>query len=240
MHLFYTPDIQGTEHVLSEPESKHAVQVLRLAKNDLIRLVDGKGNFFEVRITDDHPKHCRVKVVSATHAFGKRSHYLHMAVAPTKNIDRFEWFLEKAVEIGIDEITPVICERSERKSLNAERMEKILISAMKQSVKAYLPRFHAPAPLSAVLTAPFEGKKFIAHCYNQPKQKLKDQIAHSPANLILIGPEGDFSEHEIALALKEGFIPVELGKSRLRTETAALVACHTANLLNEPEESSLL
>ena len=233
MHLFFTPDIQGTTHYLDETESKHAIRVLRLVKDDRISLVDGKGNFYDVKITDDNYKHCQVEVVTKIPEFGKRDHYLHLAVAPTKNADRFEWFLEKATEIGIDEITPVLCDHSERRVLKNDRLEKVVVAAMKQSIKAYLPKLNPLTPLKDVLQTPFDGKKFIAHCHDQDKKQLKNGIAGSRSNLILIGPEGDFSEDEIELALKKNFMPVELGKSRLRTETAAIVACHTVNLMHD-------
>ncbi len=233
MHLFFTPDIQGNTHHLDETESKHAVRVLRISRGDRISLVDGKGNFYEAEVTDDNPRRCRVEVVGKTPEYGKRSHYLHLAVAPTKNPDRFEWFLEKATEIGIDEITPVLCDHSERKLLKSDRLEKVVISAMKQSLKAYLPKINPLTPLHDLLHLPFEGKKFIAHCYERDRKQLRHELSGSLSNLILIGPEGDFSENEIELALLKNFIPVELGKSRLRTETAAIIACHTANLLND-------
>lgn len=233
MQLFYTPGIQGPAHLLNETESRHIIRVLRLTKGDRISLVDGKGNFYEGKITDADPRHCQVEVITQTPEFGKRNHYLHLAVAPTKNTDRFEWFLEKATEIGVDEITPVLCEHSERKMLKNDRLEKVIIAAMKQSLKAYLPRLNPLTPFKEILQTPFDGKKFIAHCYDQDKKQFKNEIAGSQSNLILIGPEGDFSENEIELALKKKIIPVELGKSRLRTETAAIVACHTANLMNE-------
>ncbi|MGV8137576.1 MAG: 16S rRNA (uracil(1498)-N(3))-methyltransferase [Mangrovibacterium sp.] len=233
MHLFFTPDIQDTTYYLDETESKHAIRVLRLTRDDRISLVDGKGNFYDAKITDDHPKHCRIEVVQKIPEYGKRDYYLHIAVAPTKNTDRFEWFLEKATEIGIDEITPVLCEHSERRTLKTDRLEKVIASAMKQSLKAYLPKLNALIPLKHVLQAPYEGKKFIAHCHDQSKKQLKNEVAGCRSSLILIGPEGDFSEEEIELAIKNKFIPVELGKSRLRTETAAIVACHTVSLITE-------
>ncbi|MGV8095109.1 MAG: RsmE family RNA methyltransferase [Mangrovibacterium sp.] len=173
MHLFFTPGIQGTTYFLDETESKHAIRVLRLANGDRVSLVDGKGNFYDARITDDHPKRCQVEVVTKIPEFGKRNHYLHIAVAPTKNPDRFEWFLEKATEIGIDEITPVLCEHSERRMLKSDRLEKVIIAAMKQSIKAYLPKLNPLIPLKDVLQTPFDGKKFIAHCYDQNKMQLK-------------------------------------------------------------------
>lgn len=234
MHLFYTPYISGTSYTLIEEESKHAVRVLRLTEGDEIQLIDGKGNFFEARIVDANPKHCSVEVIGQQAEYGKRNSYLHIAVAPTKNIDRLEWFLEKATEIGIDEITPILCEHSERKVIKDDRLEKVIVSAMKQSLKAYLPKLNPMTPLSELLGADFSGKKFIAHCYEQDKRTLKNEVVGSLSNLILIGPEGDFSEAEVEMAIKtNGFIPVSLGQSRLRTETAALVACHTCNLLLE-------
>ncbi|MGD9930404.1 MAG: 16S rRNA (uracil(1498)-N(3))-methyltransferase [Mangrovibacterium sp.] len=233
MQLFYTPDITEPEYFLDETESKHAIRVLRMTNGDLIQLVDGAGNFYDAQITGANPKKCRIEVIKKASSFGKRSHYLHIAVAPTKNIDRFEWFLEKATEIGIDEITPVLCDHSERKVIKDDRLEKVIISAMKQSLKAYLPKLNPLTPLAGLLSAGIEGKKFIAHCYEQDKRELKHEVTGSSSNLILIGPEGDFSENEITLAIKNDFIPVSLGKSRLRTETAAIVACHTANLLND-------
>ncbi|MDD4190572.1 MAG: 16S rRNA (uracil(1498)-N(3))-methyltransferase [Mangrovibacterium sp.] len=233
MQLFYTPDIQGTTCLLDETESRHAVRVLRLTDGDRINLVDGMGNFYEGRITEADPRHCQIEVISKTPEFGKRRHYLHLAVAPPKNNDRFEWFLEKATEIGIDEITPLACDHSERRTLRNDRMQKVVVAAMKQSVKAYLPRLNPLTPLHDVLCDRFDGKKFIAHCDDRDKKQLKDEIKDSPSSLVLIGPEGDFSENEIELALKKEFIAVGLGPSRLRTETAAIVACHTANLMNE-------
>ncbi|WP_430973727.1 16S rRNA (uracil(1498)-N(3))-methyltransferase [Sunxiuqinia rutila] len=231
MQLFYTPDISESTYCLDETESKHAVRVLRLTAGDVIQLIDGKGNFFEAQISDAHPKRCQVEIIKKISEYNKRTHYLHLAVAPTKNIDRFEWFLEKATEIGIDEITPVLCDHSERKVIKDERLQKVIISAMKQSLKAYLPKLNPLTPLKTLLDTDFEGKKFIAHCYEQNKKELKDELSESGSNLILIGPEGDFSEDEVAKAIHKQFIPVSLGESRLRTETAAVVACHTVNML---------
>lgn len=234
MHLFYTPNIAGKHYTLIEEESKHAVRVLRLTEGKIIQLVDGKGNFYEGQIIDANPKRCSIEIISKQAGYCKRKSYLHIAVAPTKNIDRLEWFLEKATEIGIDEITPILCEHSERKIIKDDRLEKVIVSAMKQSLKAYLPKLNPITSLDTVLKSDFRGTKFIAHCYNQDKRTLKNEVAKSFSNLILIGPEGDFSEAEVESAVKtSGFIPVSLGQSRLRTETAALVACHTCNLLLE-------
>ncbi|MFV0290148.1 MAG: 16S rRNA (uracil(1498)-N(3))-methyltransferase [Mangrovibacterium sp.] len=230
MHLFYTPDISGLTYTLSEEESKHAVKVLRMKAGDRLQLIDGKGGFYEAIISDAQFKRCTMEVISKIDNFSLRKNYLHIAVAPTKNMDKLEWFLEKATEIGIDEITPILCDHSERKMLNNDRLEKIIISAMKQSYKAFLPKLNELTPFKTFLREDFEGGKFVAHCYEGQKELLKN-VLHQQRNLILIGPEGDFSEEELKLALGEGFKAVSLGESRLRTETAALVACHTATLM---------
>ncbi len=231
MHLFYTPDIRENEYTLSETESKHCVRVLRLGISDSIILIDGAGGWYEAVIVDANPKRCKVEIKKHLKEYEKRDQYLHIAIAPTKNIDRFEWFLEKATEIGIDEITPILCDHSERKIIKDERLEKVIVSAMKQSLKAYLPKLNPLTPIKDLLSNSFEGRKYIAHCYEQDKKELKNEIAESRSNLILIGPEGDFSEEEVQLAIENHFVPVSLGNSRLRTETAGVVACHTANLI---------
>ena len=232
--LFYAPNLveEAETYVLNEEESQHAVKVLRLQAGEHIHLINGKGGFFEAKITLPHPKHCEVKIVQATAEYGKRDFYLHIAIAPTKTNERFEWFLEKAAEIGIDEITPLLCQFSERKELKLPRMEKILISAMKQSLKAYLPKLNEMCTIKQFLKTAAADQKFIAHCREDHKEMLSKICAKQNKTLILIGPEGDFSLEEVNMAIQEGFIPVSLGNSRLRTETAGIVACHTVNLLN--------
>ncbi|MXV51646.1 16S rRNA (uracil(1498)-N(3))-methyltransferase [Pedobacter sp. HMF7647] len=234
MHLFYTPDItlSAQQYTLSEEESKHCCRVLRLEAGDQIYLIDGKGGFFTGRIDEANPKRVKVEIVDKTEGYGKRNHYLHMAVAPTKNIDRFEWFLEKATEIGIDEITPLICDRSERKEVKIDRLNKVITSAVKQSVTAYHPVLNEPKRMKDLLSQDFSGQKFIAHCEEDAKQELRNTIHLKNQYLILIGPEGDFSTNEISQSLKSGFIPVTLGNTRLRTETAALEACFEVNFLH--------
>jgi 16S rRNA (uracil1498-N3)-methyltransferase len=165
--------------------------------------------------------------------FGLRNFRVHVAIAPTKNMERIEWFLEKATEIGIDHINPLLCCFSERKEIKGERLEKVMVSAMKQSLKAYLPQLDPLTRFSDFISQPFEGQKFIAHCDEQHRDVLKQLILPNQQYLILIGPEGDFSPEEISLAIQAGFHPVSLGDSRLRTETAGLVACHTFNLMND-------
>lgn len=233
MQLFYVPTISGAEVILDETESKHAVRVLRLSEGDEIELVDGKGGFYKAKITSAHPKKCKLSIVESETGFGKKDFRLHIAIAPTKNIDRTEWFLEKCTEIGIDEITPLLSEHSERKVIKPERLEKILVSAMKQSVKAYLPKLNELTKLSDLLQQSKEPKKFIAHCNDGNKPHLKDVVKQGDDVLILIGPEGDFSPEEVEQAKKKGFEEISLGSARLRTETAGVVACHIVNLANE-------
>jgi 16S rRNA (uracil1498-N3)-methyltransferase len=233
MHIFYTPELSGNTYTLDETESKHCVRVLRLEKGDEITLVDGLGGFFTARITDANPKRCSVEVIDSELNFGLRNFQVQVAIAPTKNIERIEWFLEKATEIGINRVSPLLCQHSERKEIKHDRLEKVMISAMKQSLKAYLPQLDEMTKFGDFIHQPFEGQKFIAHCEEQQRELLKNIVKPNGNYLILIGPEGDFSPEEIEMAISEGFFPVSLGDSRLRTETAGVVACHTFNLLNE-------
>lgn len=233
MHLFYTPDIQHKIHLLNEEESKHCMRVLRLYEGDSILLTDGQGSLYEALLKIANPKACSFEITKRIQEYGKREFKLSIAIAPTKNTDRFEWFLEKVTEIGIDEIIPLICKYSERKDIKPERLEKVIISAMKQSQKAYLPDLLTIQKFKEFINKPFDGNKFIAHCINNEKNRLKNLIRQGGNVLILIGPEGDFSPEEIQMALSAGFTPVSLGDSRLRTETAGVVACHTVNLINQ-------
>ena len=233
MQLFYIPKVSGTIVVLDQTESKHVVRVLRLATGSEVHLVDGNGGFYEAEITDANPKNCQLTIRKSIREFGKKNFRLHMAVAPTKNTDRFEWFLEKATEIGVDEITPLLSDHSERKHIKSERLEKILVSAMKQSVKAYLPKLNEMVTFSDFLKSCTTQNRFIAHCYEGEKPHLKNRVEQNQDVVILIGPEGDFSLEEVTRAKEHGFTEVSLGASRLRTETAAVAACHIINLINE-------
>ena len=233
MHIFYTPEISGNNYTLDETESKHCVRVLRLEKGDQITLVDGRGGFYTAEITYPNPKRCMVDVIKSEQNFGFRKFQVHIAIAPTKSIERIEWFLEKATEIGISRVTPLLCRYSERKEIKADRLEKVMVSAMKQSLKAYLPQLDPLTKFSDFISQPFDGQKFIAHCDEQHRDLLKKMVVPNQNYLILIGPEGDFSSEEIEMAIQEGFKPVSLGDSRLRTETAGVVACHTFNLLTD-------
>ncbi|MBL0341779.1 MAG: 16S rRNA (uracil(1498)-N(3))-methyltransferase [Bacteroidetes bacterium] len=228
MNIFYCPVIVDDNVTLDETESQHAVKVLRLVKGEHILLFDGIGGKYEGEIDQPHHKKCMVKITKKEF-IAKGSFHLHMAIAPTKMNDRMEWFLEKATEIGIHEITPVICDRSERKNTNHDRFEKVLIAAMKQSMNPWLPVLHEQMDLKLFLEKTAPG--FIAHCMKTEKSPLKNCILNQEKITILIGPEGDFSETEVVLASEKGWKPISLGDSRLRTETAGIVACHTVNLL---------
>lgn len=234
MHLFYYPNLSNEILQLDEEESKHAIRVLRLRAGDRVWMTDGRGKRCEAEVADEHPKRCLLRVLSSTQEQQRAAFQLHLAVAPTKSIDRMEWFVEKATEIGIDEISMIECGRSERTQVKAERLEKIAVSAMKQSMSSWLPQVHALTPFEKFLDqfGDFSGQRFIAHCHPSEKQLLKKICTPGADTLILIGPEGDFTEAEVAAASAKNFIPVSLGDSRLRTETAALVAVMSVNLLN--------
>lgn len=231
MHVFYTPDIR-TKAELPEEEAQHCIRVLRLTTGDEITLTDGKGNFYRAEISAASNKRCLVNIIETVYQQPLWPCHLHIAMAPTKNMDRNEWFAEKATEIGFDELTFLNCRFSERKVIKTERIEKILVSAMKQSLKARLPQLNEMTDFDKFIARDFNGQKFIAHCYEGEKPLLRDALHKGQDALVLIGPEGDFSEEEVKKAIEKGFIPISLGKSRLRTETAALVACHTMNLMN--------
>ena len=234
MQLFYNSEIkQGdSNYFFDKEESKHIVKVLRKKEGDKIFITNGLGFLFESEIILASEKKCEVKIAKETFQ-EPVAFYTHIAVAPTKMNDRLEWFLEKATEIGIHEITPIICDHSERKVYKIDRAEKIIQAAMKQSLHYYLPKINEPISFSQFVKLNFEGQKFIAHCEETDKKSFKNEIKQKEKITILIGPEGDFSTKEINLAIANQFIPVTLGNTRLRTETAALVACHTIALQNE-------
>ena len=231
MHLFYTPDIAATLE-LPQDEAAHALRVLRLTEGAEVMLTDGKGLFYRAEIDIISGKRCYMRIVEIITPEPLWQGHLHLAMAPTKNMDRIEWFAEKATEIGFDELTFLDCRFSERKVVKTERVEKILVSAMKQSLKPMLPVLNGMIPFDKFVVSPFNGKKFIAHCYEGEKQPLMQALQPGEDALVLIGPEGDFSPEEVQKAIANGFQPITLGRSRLRTETAALVAVHTMNLVN--------
>ena len=262
MNLFYAPDIAQILS-LPEEESQHCVKVLRMKAGDRIHIIDGVGGLYEAQITEAHPKRTQVEILNVQTEYGRRPFRLHLAVAPTKNIDRFEWFVEKATEIGFDELTPLCCRYSERKIIKPERIEKILVSAAKQSLKAYVPCLNPmttfkdfvahilspslrgtsePTVLSRMAKnaeggnnsqlSTLNSQLFIAHCYDQPKQHLLHACPPASDVVVMVGPEGDFSEEEVELALRNSFQAITLGDSRLRTETAGVVACHLVTVAN--------
>ncbi|KAF2519234.1 16S rRNA (uracil(1498)-N(3))-methyltransferase [Flavobacterium salilacus subsp. salilacus] len=234
MQLFYNPDINSndTTFTFDREESRHIVKVLRKKEGDTIQLTNGKGSVFTAEITFAADKKCLVSITAEAKS-EPLPYYLHLAVAPTKMNDRYEWFLEKATEIGISEITPLICEHSERTIFKAERFEKILQSAMKQSLQYHLPKLNAPTSFKDFVNQEHEGALFIAHCEETDKKLLKNELQPLQKTTVLIGPEGDFSNKEIELALQQKYIPVSLGNTRLRTETAAIVAAHSVAFVNE-------
>jgi len=234
MQLFYNPSISETEKsfVFDKEESKHIIKVLRKKESDILFVTNGLGYLFKTEIALASDSKCTVNILSFEKQEPSKYH-LHLAVAPTKMNERYEWFLEKATEIGIQEITPIICEHSERKIIKTDRFQKIIESAMKQSLHYYIPKLNDPITYKEFIKKEYSGQKFIAHCEETDKKALKKELKTNENVLILIGPEGDFSVKEILMALDNKYIPVSLGETRLRTETAAIVACHSVALLNE-------
>ena len=234
MNQFYAPNIL-TDSVLPEEESHHAVKVLRLQAGDSIVVMDGQGSMYHATIAVAHPKHCVVNSLERLDNKPVRNYRLHVAIAPTKNLDRLEWFVEKASEIGIDEISPIFCTFSERKVLKTDRIEKILVSAMKQSMQPVLTKLNEPCSFNDFIKriATQEGQKFIAHCHEAEKVMLAKAIEPKQSVTVMIGPEGDFSNEEVAKALQAGFTAVTLGEMRLRVETAALYSCSCVAVVNQ-------
>jgi len=223
MHTFFSEHTDDKEIILDPSESMHAIRVLRLHTGDKVRILDGKGNRFTGRITNANPHKVIIRISGHTHQDKRAPYYLHIAIAPTKNMNRFEFFLEKAVETGIDEITPLLCEHSERNRIRTERLEKITVAAMKQSGQSYIPRLNRITPFASFVQQSFTGDKLIAHCctHEQEKQFLSDAVTTNRI-LLLVGPEGDFSRKELDLAFLHDYLPVSLGHTRLRTETAGI------------------
>ena len=247
MNLFYTPDLTGDRYTLDEAESRHCVSVLRLKTGDLIHITDGKGNLWESVIEDDNPRGCTVRLIinqgpetrnqeqetrNQKLQYGFRPYRLHIAIAPTKNIDRFEWFLEKVTEIGIDEITPLICDHSERRRIRTDRLVKIITAAMKQSIKAWHPVLNEPETFDAFLKKDSGNRCKLMAYIDDVSPMLSHAYEKSRDVIILIGPEGDFSEEEVRKAKEKGYQTVSLGYSRLRTETAGVTACTAIYLEN--------
>lgn len=235
MRLFYQKniDLKQKNFILNEADSKHAIKVLRLKTNNLIHVMDGIGNLIEGKIIDENSKKTLIEIVGNTYFKNPNTPHLHIAIAPTKNIDRIEWFIEKAIEIGINEITPIFCDNSERKVIKPERLEKIIISASKQSLQYHIPKLNPSKSFKELLPSIESTNKYIAHCYEDGDKKQLSKYNISNATTILIGPEGDFSLKEIHNAISNyNFKAISLGNSRLRTETAGIVATHTFKLIN--------
>ncbi|MCX6171431.1 MAG: 16S rRNA (uracil(1498)-N(3))-methyltransferase [Flavobacterium sp.] len=234
MQLFYNPNISetATSFVFDKEESKHIIKVLRKKESDILHVTNGLGFLFITQITVASDTKCTIKINSFEKQEPSKFN-LHLAVAPTKMNERYEWFLEKAVEIGIQEITPIICEHSERKVIKTDRFQKILESALKQSLHCYLPKLNEPILFKDYIKLNKLGQLFIAHCEETDRKSLKNELKINEDVTILIGPEGDFSINEIEMAVANNFIPVSLGNTRLRTETAAIVACHSVVFKNE-------
>lgn len=233
MQLFYTKDISNDLAILDPEESRHCLQVLRKRTGDVITLVDGEGMFYEAEIVEGNKKNCVCRI-RRSWAEARGTAAIHIAIAPTKNINRLEWFLEKAAEIGVDRITPILCRHSERKTIRPERLEKLLLSAMKQSIRARLPQLAELTDLADLLKeeATKESQKFIAYIDKNVNLPLRENYVSGRDVCILIGPEGGFSPEEASLAQQHGFVPVSLGPHRLRTETAGLFACVAIHVIN--------
>lgn len=234
MQLFYNSELhlETKSITFNKEESRHIVKVLRKKEGDVLQITNGQGFLFEAKITFANDKKCIAEIISSSKKEKGWNYYLHIAIAPTKNNDRLEWFLEKATEIGVDEVTPIICSNSERKIVKHERLEKIIQSAMKQSLKFTLPKLNETISFTNFINQPREGATFIAHCEDSKKQLLKNVVEEQEKIIILIGPEGDFSIKEIKLALAKNYAPISLGESRLRTETAGVVAVHTVAVIS--------
>ncbi|MBU2650077.1 MAG: 16S rRNA (uracil(1498)-N(3))-methyltransferase [Bacteroidetes bacterium] len=235
MQLFYTPGVSGDEYIFEPEEARHLLWVLRKKIGDQVHHTDGFGNLFHSVIIDDRDKNCMVRINKVEREYGKRNFHLCIAIAPTKNTARLEWFVEKATEIGIDRIIPFFGEHSERRNLNNDRLEKVIISAMKQSVKAYKPILEKAVDFENLVKQGYSGQKFFGWMGDGNSMSLGKGYKPGSDVCILIGPEGDFSHNEVQIAQEHGFVPINLGNSRLRTETAAIVACSWINLLNQTE-----
>jgi 16S rRNA (uracil1498-N3)-methyltransferase len=234
MQVFYAPGLTGNPSALNENESRHCIQVLRHVAGDIIHLIDGDGGFYKARITEADPHACGIEITEHIPFFHARPCRLQLVIAPPKQTDRFEWLLEKAIEIGIDTITPIRCQRSERKEINERRLEKIVIASMKQAIVAKKPRINSMISFKQLISSDMADyqDRFIAYCDDVKNLPLQEAMIKGRNTIILIGPEGDFTQDEIRMTLASGYKAVSLGNNRLRSETAALVACMIFNIKN--------
>jgi 16S rRNA (uracil1498-N3)-methyltransferase len=234
MQIFYAPDINGNTYSLDEKESKHLIRVLRMAKGESVKLIDGNGNLYEGIISNPDQNKCSIDITGKIKDFERRNYRLHIAISPLKNPERFEWFIEKSVEIGIDEITPLLCRNTEKPGIKRERLNNLIISAMKQSLKATKTILNEPTSFKDFINKDLMGIRMIAHCDKSNERKNVSEVYSKNDNsIILIGPEGDFTRDEVDSAVNRGFLPVHLGPSRLRTETAGVAACHSIYFINQ-------
>jgi 16S rRNA (uracil1498-N3)-methyltransferase len=234
MQIFYAPDISGNDYILDEKESGHCIRVLRMKSGTPVRVIDGKGNLYDAVIVNPDPRKCALAITGVRKDFEKRDYRLHIAISPLKNYERFEWFIEKSVEIGIDEITPIICSNTEKPGIKKERINNLIISAMKQSLKSTITILNEPCLFSEFIKGRFSGARLIAHCYNEEfRSRIGDVYSKGVDAVMIVGPEGDFSKDEVRAAVDNGFQPVHLGQSRLRSETAGIAACYSVYYLNQ-------
>lgn len=234
MQYFYSDNIINNTVILNEEESKHCIKVLRHKLNDNIFVIDGFGNLFSCQITDANYNNCKLQILNQQ-VINKRNYNLHIAISPIKNIDRFEWFIEKSTEIGVDEITPIICNKTEKLKIKCERVNRILLSATKQSLNAKIPKFNESIKFNNFIELQknnIDFQKYIAYCKVDATENLKNQYVKNSNTIIIIGPEGDFTDNEVKFAIENSFKPISLGINRLRTETAGVIACSTINILN--------
>ena len=234
MQIFYAPDITGNTYTLDEKESKHLIRVLRMTKGESVKLIDGNGNLYEGIISNPDQNKCLINITGKIKDFEKRNYRLHIAISPLKNPERFEWFIEKSVEIGIDEITPLLSRNTEKSGIKSERLNNLIISAMKQSLKATKTILNEPTSFKDFINKDLMGIRMIAHCdKSNERKKVSEVYSKNDNSIILIGPEGDFTRDEVDSAVNRGFLPVHLGPSRLRTETAGVAACHSIYFINQ-------
>jgi len=235
MQLLFSKLINGKSILLDEAESRH-LKVMRLGLNDIVHITDGEGNLYESRITFIAREQATAEILKTTRPHSGKNCRLHIAISPTKSFERFEWFLEKAAEIGIAEISPLICHRSERVKINTERLRRILVSAIKQSLRTIMPRLNDPVIFAEFIKKGIAGQGFIASCVHGDEKEIQYAYTKGSDALVLIGPEGDFTAEEIAPALEAGYQAVSLGESRLRTETAGVYVSALFNILNTKTE----
>jgi len=234
MHIFYSRLFNDNICELDPNESAHCIRVLRLKKGNSVNIIDGNGNLYEGIISDPDPRACKITLTHTSGNFEKKSYKLHIAISPLKNQERFEWFVEKSVELGIDQITPLICRNTEKPAIKKDRINKIIISAMKQSLRAFQPVMNTETRFQDFIKMGLAGRRMIAHCYNDiHRDSISDAYSRGYDAIIMIGPEGDFTREEVSQAISAGYVPIHLGHSRLRTETAGLSACHSIYFINQ-------